>query len=136
MWRAKLSLIALLVAILTLASTVVPFAAAEPGSGDSNNGVQDTMYDLEGSADDGDRFQGSSGDSNNGGSGVGSGSGSDERSGRNCQLPPTGTFPEPADFEDQVLSEIQCHLACVELVSLLKLKVIVESILIYSLCSR
>lgn len=117
MWRAKLSTSTLLlvstVALILVSTTVLPFAAAV-GSGD-NDGAQDTMYDLEGSADDMNQGSGGGG-SRNGDSSEGSGSGSGRPPVSDCREPPSGTFPEPTDFEDQVLPEIRCHLACVELV--------------------
>ncbi len=97
---------AALILVSTTTLLLVPSAAAA-GSGDEN-GVQDTMYDLEGSADD----------MNQGSGGGGSGSGEEPPRINDCQKPPSGTFPEPTDFEDQVLPEIRCHLACMELVSL------------------
>lgn len=85
------------------------------------NGVQDTMYDLEGSAEDqtefDDEYESGSGGVAVPGSGSGSGEGLPGGKNLNCQLPPRGTFPEPADFESDILPEIQCHLACIEHVS-------------------
>lgn len=122
MWRAKLSVPSLLLvstaALILVSTTVLPSAAAV-GSGD-NDGVQDTMYDMEGSADDTNQGSGGGG-SRNGDSSEGSGSGSGERPTSDCHAPPSGTFPEPTDFEERVLPEIRCHLACVELVSSIKL---------------
>ena len=118
-WRANMSTSALLVLatalILVSTSALLPSAAAA-GSGD-DNGVQDTMYDLEGSTDDMNQGSGGGG-SRDGDSSEGSGSGSGERPVSDCRVPPSGTFPEPTDFEYQVLPEIRCHLACVDLVSL------------------
>ena len=99
----------------TRSTTLLPSAAAA-GSGD-DNGVQDTMYDLEGSTDDMNQGSGGGG-SRDGDTSEGSGSGSGERPVSDCQVPPSGTFPDPTDFEYQILPEIRCHLACVELVSL------------------
>ena len=124
MGRTIMSTSALLLvatALILVSTTTIPSAAAA-GSGSNDNGVQDTMYDLEGSTDD--MNQGSSGggsrdgDASEAGSGEGSGSGGDGPRISHCQQPPSGTFPEPTDFEDQILPEIRCHLACVELVSL------------------
>ena len=120
MWRSKSPGIALAIATILVTSVLIPpeVATAQelPGSG----AEMDTMYDLEGST--GDQFLGS-GDADTGsgstGSGSGSGSGSGDGSpGRHCRLPPPGTFPEPAGYESDVLPEIQCHLACIEHVSL------------------
>ena len=120
MGRTIMSTSALLLvatALILVSTTTIPSAAAAG----SDNGVQDTMYDLEGSTDD--MNQGGSGggsrdgDASEAGSGEGSGSGEEPRI-RHCQQPPSSTFPEPTDFEDQILPEIRCHLACVELVSL------------------
>lgn len=111
-------MLALILVLSTATTTLLPSAAATGPESGHGSGVQDTMYDLEGSADD-DRNQGSSGGgSRDGDSSEGSGSGSGERPVSDCQVPPTGTFPVPTDFEDQILPEIRCHLACVELVSL------------------
>lgn len=103
-------------ALILASTTTIPSAAAAGSGSDADNGVQDTMYDLEGSTDDMNQGSGGGGsrdgDASDAGSGEGSGSGED------CQQPPSGTFPEPTDFEDQVLPEIRCHLACIELVSL------------------
>lgn len=122
MWRDKPSNIAILLVsaalALILVSTELPVAAAADSG--NNGAIQDTMYDLEGSGDESDRIQGSGGGSSDGGSGdagSGTGSGSGEPPTNDCQVPPSGTFPEPTNFEDQVLPEIRCHLACVELVS-------------------
>jgi hypothetical protein len=102
--------------VSTTTLLLVPSAVAA-GSGD-DNGVQDTMYDLEGSTDDMDQGSGGGG-SRDGNSSEGSGGSvnGEEEPRINCRLPPFGTYPVPTDFEYQVLPEIRCHLACVELVS-------------------
>ena len=116
----KCSAVPLLAAAFSLLSlsSVLHVASSQPAH-QGGNEAQDTMYDLEGSTDD--QLDGGSGDEfGSGGTDVGSGSSDVKPGGGNnpdCQLPPRGTFPEPASFESDVLPEIQCHLACVEHVS-------------------
>ena len=117
MWQANMSTSSLLLSVATalmlLSTTIIllpDHAAATPGGSGDNNGAQDTMYDLEGSTDDVNQGSGDTSD--------GSGSGSGEPPISDCRVPPSGTYPEPTDFEDQLLPEIRCHLACIELVSL------------------
>lgn len=107
-------LVALALASLTHVTKVAPQQQNSNTVGGNDVQPPDTMYDLEGS---GDNLDLGSGDEYGSGSGTGSGGGVPGGIESDCQMPPSGTFPEPAAFESDVLPEIQCHLACAEHVS-------------------
>ena len=115
MHSGSLSTVALLVALTLISPTLVAKVASQRQD-TGGNGVQDTMYDLEGSGEE--QFLGS-GDEYGSGSIEGSGSGDESTNERapDCLRPLSGTYPEPADFESDLLPEIRCHLACIEHVS-------------------
>lgn len=114
MRRRSLSTIAILAAcalVLFSPSLLAPAAAQQQDTG--GDGLQDTMYDLEGSGEEREYI--GSGDAEYE---SGSGSGDEATSGGEpCLAPASGTYPEPAAFESDLLPEIRCHLACIEHVS-------------------
>ena len=105
MRRRSLSTVAVLTIcalVLISPSLLAPVASQQQDTG--GDGLQDTMYDLEGSGDT--EYE------------SGSGSGDEETSsGEPCLAPTIGTYPEPAAFESDLLPEIRCRLACIEHVS-------------------
>ena len=74
------------------------------------------LPDLETSGDGSGTIQGS-GSGDRGGLGSGDGSGGDVEPEPSCKRPPTPTLPLPALRPEPLLTEIRCHLACVQRVS-------------------